>query len=156
MLPLRFESRWLSDKWYNHVPKPVLETETSKILWDFKIHTDKQIEADKLGVVLLDKEDRKYFITNIACPFDTRIGNNQKEKVEKYQHPSRELQRIWKCKSVEVVPIVIGALGTLPRDLMMWQGIIDAADIKLPTESVCAGFCKNFTEGPGHLNRTDI
>ena len=71
-----------SHKWYNHVSKPVLESEKSKVLWDFKIQTDKQIEANKPDVVLLDKEERKCFIIDIACPFDTRIGNKQKKKVE--------------------------------------------------------------------------
>ena len=73
------------DKWYNHVPKPVLESEKRKVVWDFKIQTDKQIEANKPDLVLLAKEDRICFIIDIACLFDTRIGNKQEEKVEKYQ-----------------------------------------------------------------------
>ena len=43
-------------------------------LWDFKILTDKQIEANKPDVVLLDKEERKYFLVDIVCLFDYRIG----------------------------------------------------------------------------------
>ena len=72
-------------------------------------------------MVLLDNEDRKCFIID--------IGNKQREKVEKYEDLRRELKRISKCKRVVVVPIAIGALGTLPRDLMNWLGIIDAVDI---------------------------
>ena len=43
--------------------------------------TDKDTEANKPDIVLLDKKDRKYFIIDIACPFDTRIGSKQKEKI---------------------------------------------------------------------------
>ena len=41
---------------------------------------------------------------DIFFPYDIKIGNKPREKVEKYQVFMRELERIWKCKSVEVVP----------------------------------------------------
>jgi len=34
------------------------------------------------------------------------------EKIENYQDLKRELKRLWKCKEVVLVPIVIGALRT--------------------------------------------
>ena len=36
------------EKWYSHSPEPVLESENSKILLDFKIETDLPIEANNL------------------------------------------------------------------------------------------------------------
>jgi hypothetical protein len=33
------------EKWYEHKPEKVLENESAKILWDFKIYTDKKIEV---------------------------------------------------------------------------------------------------------------
>ena len=53
------------------LPEPVLESENSKILWDFKIQTDLPIEANKPDIVVLVKIMRKCFIIDIACPFDT-------------------------------------------------------------------------------------
>ncbi len=105
------------EKWYNHVPEPVLESEESKILWDFKIQTDTPIEANKPDIVVFEKTTRKCLIIDVACPFDTRVCAKEKEKNEKYHDLKRELKRLWKCNEVLIVPVIIGALGTLPRGL---------------------------------------
>ena len=33
--------------------------------------------------------------------------------------------RIWKCAEVVVVPVIIGALGTLPKGLRTWLNVVD-------------------------------
>ena len=38
-----------------------------------------------------------------------------KQKTEKYEDLKREISRNWNCKAVKIVPIAIGALGTLPK-----------------------------------------
>ena len=116
------------EKWYNHLPEPVLESENSKILWDFKIQTDLPIEANKPDIVFLDKIIRKCYIIDVACPFDTRVSAKEKEKIDKYQDLKREITRIWKCAEVVVVPIIIGALGTLPKGLRKWLNVIDMGE----------------------------
>ena len=46
--------------------------------------------------------------------------NNNIIKVEKYQELKREIGRLWKLKHVEVVPVVIGALGSVTKDFERW------------------------------------
>ena len=82
------------DVWYKHEPKPVIENELTKILWDFSIQTDHPIEANRPDIVVLEKTSRKCLLIDIPCPFDTRVANKEKEKIEKYQDLRRELQRI--------------------------------------------------------------
>ena len=41
------------------------------------------------------------------------------EKIEKYQDLARELKRLWNVKT-QVIPVVIGALGTMPKTLVQW------------------------------------
>ena len=108
-----------------HSPEPVLQSENSKILWDFKIQTDLPIEANKPDIVFLDKIMRKCYIIDVACPFDTRVSAKEKEKIDKYQDLKREITRIWKCAEVVVVPVIIGALGTLPKGIRTWLNAID-------------------------------
>ena len=55
----------------------------------------------------------------MACPFDTRIAEKD-EKIDHYQDLKVEIQNMWNCKSVFVVPAVIGALGAVTKNLMMW------------------------------------
>ena len=49
--------------------------------------------------------------------FDTRVMEKEQEKMEKYQKLKREIGKIWSCRKVIVVPIVIGALGTFSKNL---------------------------------------
>ena len=52
----------------------------------------------------------------IAVPWDSRVEDKEREKREKYQDLKFELRRVWGMP-VEVVPIIIGALGTIPKTL---------------------------------------
>ena len=40
--------------------------------------------------------------------------------MEKYQDLKREIGRLWKLKMVEVVPAVIGALGSVTKGFDRW------------------------------------
>ena len=108
--------------WYKHDGKqtPVLEDENSKILWDFNIQTDHVIEHKRPDIVVMDKKSKKAWIIDIAIPGDTRVNSKEEEKIERYGELAREVKKLWKLKGVKVVPIVIGALGTTPKNLEMW------------------------------------
>ena len=57
--------------------------------------------------MVLDKMERKCLIIDVACLFDTRVKDTEKEKINNYQDLKRELKRIWKLRTVTVVPIMI-------------------------------------------------
>ena len=40
--------------------------------------------------------------------------------MEKYQNLKREIGRLWKLKMVKVVPVVIGALGSVTKGFDRW------------------------------------
>ena len=71
-------------------------------------------------IVVLDKIERKCLIIDVACLFDTRVKDKEKEKIENYQDLKRKLRRIWKLRTVTVVPIMIGTLGTVSIDIEKW------------------------------------
>ena len=58
-------------------------------------------------------------IRNEACK---RIEN---EKVEKYQDLKREIARMWNMRTEQVVPIVVGSLGSVTKSLDKWLGKLD-------------------------------
>ena len=41
--------------WYDHKVEKVLESEEVKILWDFKVQTDKVLEQSRPDIVVLNK-----------------------------------------------------------------------------------------------------
>ena len=55
----------------------------------------------------------------------------ENEKVEKYQDLKREMVRLWKLKSVVILPVVIGALGTISYRC---QGFLGKGNITSPIE----------------------
>ena len=44
---------------------------------------------------------------------DTRVCDKEREKIEKYNLLKDEIARLWQMKKVVVIPIVVGALGTI-------------------------------------------
>ena len=52
----------------------------------------------------------------MAIPGDGRIEEKELEKISKYQDLKIEIERLWE-KQAPVVPVVIGSLGAIPRDL---------------------------------------
>ena len=55
-------------------------------------------------------------IIDIVVPADVRVGEKEKEKLEKYKDLKREIGRFWKLKMVEVLLVVIGALGSVTNE----------------------------------------
>ena len=55
-------------------------------------------------------------IIDIVVPADVRVGEKEKEKLEKYKDLKRETGRFWKLKMVEVLLVVIGALGSVTKE----------------------------------------
>ena len=71
-----------AEKWYIHKPEKVLESENSKILWDFPIETDKTLEHNRSDISVIDKKSKKCLLRDPACPFDTRIEKKEAEHVQ--------------------------------------------------------------------------
>ena len=82
----------------------------------FNIQTDHVIQARRPDLVIKDKVKNECLIVDFAIPYDSRVETKELEKLEKYQDLARELKTSWNM-SVRIIPIVIGALGTTPKDL---------------------------------------
>ena len=64
-----------------------------------------------------NKDNRICKIVDFAVPADHRINLKESEKKDKYLDLARELKKLWNIK-VTIVPIVIGALGTVSKGLL--------------------------------------
>ena len=91
-----------------HNPAPVLENDSHKLLWDFNVQTDHLIPTRRPSICK---------IVDFAVPADHRINLNESEKKDKYLNLARELKKLGNMK-VTIVPIVIGALGTITKGLL--------------------------------------
>ena len=100
-----------------HNPAPVLENDSHKLLWDFNIQTDHLIPARTPDLKIINKRKRICKIVDFAIPADHRINLKESEKKDKYLDLARELKKLWNMK-VKIVPIGIGALGTVTKGLL--------------------------------------
>ena len=98
-------------------PAPVLENYTHKLLWDFGIHTDHLISARRPDLIIINKKKRTCKIVDPAVPADHRIKVKECEKKNKYLDLARDLKKL-RNMQVTVIPIVIGAYGTVTKGLL--------------------------------------
>ena len=96
-----------------------MENDQVKLLWDFRIQTDHHLDHKRPDIVVLRKASKVCQIIDVSCPFDTsRIAEKEREKINHYLKV--EIQKMWNCKSVSVVSIVIVALKAVTKNLIMW------------------------------------
>ena len=102
-----------------HNPESVLGNEIHKLLRDFEIQTDHLISARWLDLVIItnNKKKRTCWIVDFAVPPDHWVRLKERRKKDKHQDLARELKKLWNIK-VTVIPIVIGAFGTVTKWLI--------------------------------------
>jgi len=66
---------------------------------------------------LVRKTSNEVYLIDVAIPGESRISQKTVEKHTKYVDLKIEVSRLWRAKKAFVVPIIIGALGSIPTDL---------------------------------------
>ena len=111
----------------------MLENEEAKILLDFIIQYDHQIQSRRPDIVVVERKTRECKIIDIAVLNDVRVRNKEQEKVEEHQNLRREITTLWRMKKTAVIPIVLGTLGMISKKLDMW---IKKIGINIKTEAL--------------------
>ena len=78
---------------------------------------DREIKARKLGIVVVNKNERSCATIDIAISGDIRISRKEKEKIERYQELKKEIKRIWNIRTIKVIPVIVGAIGCTLKKL---------------------------------------
>ena len=83
------------------------------------------------------EENNVFNTTSLICTLDFQPQTDEAFKVDGRKHththrqvPRIELGKLWKLKA-EVVPVVVGALGTIPQNLKFYLKKIDILIITL-------------------------
>ena len=76
-----------------------------------------EIKARKPDIVVLNKNEGSCAIIDIAIPQDIRVSKKEKEKFDRYQELKREIKRTWIIRSIKVIPVVVGPLGSTLKKL---------------------------------------
>ena len=92
------------------------------------IYTDKVLKHNRPDITLVHKDTQKWTLffflkwtlIDIAVPADQNIVRTEEEKVEKYQDLAFKIRRIHGASKVTIIPIVIGALGSISKRAKTW------------------------------------
>ena len=79
----------------------------------------------------MNKQTKRCYFVDVAIPGDTHVKLKTTEKLDKYRDLQIAIQHLWNV-TVIVVPIIIGALGSIPHDLLLWLRKLDFDDTMIP------------------------
>ena len=100
------------------------------------------IEHRRPDIILHDAEKGECLIIDVAIPADKNIADKEVEKITKYAELKVEISRMWgySAAKVEVIPIVIGALGSIPKKLTHFLEQLDIrTDMRVLQKSALLG-----------------
>ena len=117
-----------NDKWYDHQPLPTAENGEVRITWEMTIYTDKVLKHNRPDITLVHKDTQKWILIDIAVPVDQNITRTEEENVEKYQELAFEIRRLHGASKVTIIPIVIGAFGSISKGAKTWFGKLDVPE----------------------------
>ena len=102
----------------------VFEKDKGKLVWDFEFNLRKTTTARRSDLILEDKEKKKIWICDMACPQQRNIKTKRIEKLTKYRQLAFETRERRPDYVVTVVPLIIGALGGGMRQVAKDVGMI--------------------------------
>ena len=112
------------NEWYKHVPEKTVEKDDITIMWDSSIITEKKVPANRPDVTIHNRKERSAMLIDFSVPNDTNIVTKTAEKLIKYRDLEVEVKKCWNLKTVQTVPVVIGALGAVSTDHKQYLKLI--------------------------------
>ena len=99
---------WYNERWERGT---VMENDKGKLVWDFEFHLRKTTTARWPDLILEDKEKKKIWICDMACPQQRNIQAKRLDKLTKYRQLAYETRERRLGYEIMVVPLIIGTLG---------------------------------------------
>ena len=106
-----------------HEPAPVTTNGKVVVFYDKIITAGRYIESSAIrpDQVVWDKENRTAQIIDVCVPNDYGLNRAEREKVTKYQDLKNDLKKnLGTLKSIEVLPVVVGATGLMKTNLQIY------------------------------------
>ena len=83
-------------------------------MWDFSIHTDRTILANKPDITIKDHKEKPSKLIDFTFPMDINISAKEFEKLSKYKDLRIEVESMWQLKT-SITPIVVGTSGLVKK-----------------------------------------
>ena len=83
--------------------------------WNISIKTATKILQNKPDLLLWDRDEKICQVIEFSCPADINVSRKVEEKVAAYGPLIINLQIMYKDYHFKMLPVVVGALGTIPN-----------------------------------------
>ena len=124
---------WYNERWERGT---VMENDKGKLVWDFGFHLRKTTTARRPDLILEDKEKKKIWICDMACPQQRNIQAKRLDKLTKYRQLAYETRERRLGYEIMVAPLIIGALGGGVKQIFSDMGKI-FEDKNIVNRTVC-------------------
>ena len=84
------------------------------------LYNNNTLKHNRPDITLINKETNEWTLIDIAVPFHQNILRAEDEKIERYQDLTFEIKRENSNAIVDVIPVVIGALGSYSKNVKTW------------------------------------
>ena len=85
--------------------------------WNLSINTAQKVPHNKPDLVIWNTKEKTCNIVEFSCPADINITKKEEEKLSAYVPLVRNLQIMHPKYHYKIIPIVVGALGSIPKSL---------------------------------------
>ena len=106
----------VEERAYQHKPEVVIQNESVRILLDFMIQCNREMEYRRPDIGIIEKQSNKCFTIDVANAGDHNIVKRKVGKFEKYAQLRVEIARMC-IKETVVISVIIGDPGSIPKDL---------------------------------------
>ena len=79
--------------------------------------TQKKIKHDRPDIIIWDKENKHCKIVDVSVPLDKNVKLREQMKRDYYIELIDQLQSIYLTYKYAVIPVIVRALGTVPKTL---------------------------------------
>ena len=105
------------------VPKKIDEQEyiqkvgDNEYWWNLSINTAQKVPLKKPDLVIWNTKEKTCSIVEFSCPAAINITKKEEEKLSSYVPLIRNLQIMHPNYHYKIIPIIVGALGSIPKSL---------------------------------------
>ena len=85
--------------------------------WNVKVKTVTNLKNNRPDLIIWDLHSKECQVVEFSCPGDINVTQKSKSKENTYDPLLRNLQILYPEYSYQFIPIIIGALGSIPCNL---------------------------------------
>ena len=102
---------------HTYILDPVTRTGPLEIWWDREIQTASKVPHNRPDLVVWNAKEKKCQIMDVCIPLDINVGLRHITKRDNYTPLVDQMHRLYPGYNIRIIPVVIRALGTIPKML---------------------------------------